>query len=109
MRMLVAVLCLGVLVIPAHADELYPNAVAPLAPEAGAAAPQLGQAEEYGVGPATEYVAPSADVPLYVPLTDEQQELPMLAEDPGVDYVPGMEAPATAPAKKAIADQVPAP
>lgn len=52
-------------------------------------------------------VAPSKDVPLYVPLTEDQQELPTMAADPGVDYVPGIEEPATAPAKKAITDQVP--
>ena len=56
---------------------------------------------------AAEYVAPSKDVPLYVPLTDAEAELPTVMPDPGEDYYPGIERPATAPAAKGIVDRVP--
>lgn len=59
-------------------------------------------------GPADMYVAPSKDVPLYVPLTEEQQELPINEPDPGYDYVPGMETPSGGKWPKQIVDQVPA-
>lgn len=55
-----------------------------------------------------EYVAPSHDVPFYVPLTDAQQELPIAAADPGGDYVPGIEVPAGGTWRKVFTDQVPA-
>lgn len=53
------------------------------------------------------YVAPSKDVPLYVPLTDEQQELPMISPGEVYDYTPEIEKPATPPAAKEITDRLP--
>ena len=55
-----------------------------------------------------EPIAPSKEVPLYVPLTEEQEELPTMGASEGEDYVPGIEKPATPPAEKVITDQVPA-
>ncbi len=56
------------------------------------------------------YIAPSKDVPLYVPLTDERQEAPIAAgaEVETYDYATGVERPASPPAAKVITDQVPA-
>lgn len=91
----VLVIAMLALAVPAHADT---STVMPVTEGDNLPAPS---------GSTDAYMAPSKDVPLYVPLTDEQQELPTISASEGEDYVPGIEAPATPPAKKAITDQVP--
>jgi hypothetical protein len=86
MKITMIVMCLTLMAGPAWAD----NSVEPVPS-----------------GESDGYVAPSKDVPLYVPLTDEQQELPTVEADPGVDYVPGIEKPAGGTGPKEITDQVP--
>jgi len=58
--------------------------------------------------PAADYIAPSKDVPLYVPLTEDQQLLPISAADAGVDYYPGIEKSTAGTWPKEITEQVPA-
>lgn len=90
MKTLAIVLCLGALVTPAWAD--------------GAAT--TIDVEDDIAGPSAEYVAPSHDVPLYVPLTEDQQLLPTIATDVGLDYYPGIETPAGGRGPKEITDRV---
>lgn len=107
MKMIALMLGVFCLALPVAADELYPNAAVPMPPlEETDTAPQL-RAVLPPSGSTEEYIAPSKDVPLYVPLTDDQQELPTIAASEGEDYVPGIEQPSTPPAVKAITDRVP--
>ena len=93
MRTILTIAVLALLALPTHA-----------------AAQTIDQSEEAvqsALPSPSEPVLPSHDVPLYVPLTDDQQDYPTLELPAGVDYYPGIERPATPPAKKAITDQVP--
>lgn len=96
-RMFAVMLVCCLPAVPAHADT---RAVMPVTE---------GDSLPLPSGGADGYVAPSKDVPLYVPLTEDQQELPVAAggEAEQYDYAPSVEQPATLPAKKAITDQVP--
>jgi hypothetical protein len=100
-RLTLAVLCMLV-AAPAGAG----NVVVPIIPRDANTAPPRETGPLMLEVP-DERISPSHDVPLYVPLTDEQQELPINEPDPGEDYYSGIEKPATAPAVKQITEQVP--
>lgn len=86
--LMIAMLC--ALAVPAHAEGTAAEDAGPVMVEVPA-----------------EPVLPSVDVPFYVPLTEEQQELPMAAGAEEFDYAPGVEVPSTPPASKVYVDRVP--
>ena len=95
MRVIAFAVTVVLLAVPAAADDV--------------AVPYTAQQLDPLVGRSVDgAVVPKQDgTELYVPLTDEQKELPTATDEGGVDYVPGVEEPATPPASKQITDQVP--
>ena len=105
MKKTTVVLCLVMMAAPAWADA-YSSGANPKIPVTQGTPEGEELPMPAGAVEATP-IAPSKDIPLYVPLTDEQQELPIAEADPGVDYVPGIEKPAGGTGPKEITDQVP--
>jgi len=110
-KLAIAVLCLGLLglsAFPADADDYSAGANPKIPVTQGTPEneelpmPAGGQEIKGGRAPT------QTQMELYVPLTEEQQELPISEPDPGIDYVPGIEKPAGGTGPKEITDQVPA-
>jgi hypothetical protein len=85
----IAVLCMLLGVVPAWSYELGPSEMVQQGIAVPSSGPTLDQSEDF-LGPDAEPVMPSRDVPLYVPLTAEQEELPTWTK-PITDRVPATE------------------